>query len=150
MSQAIEILAKEKDLISDEITRDALALKQKKQKLKEIEDAISILGGPIVSDAKVEPQKAGRLKSVIADCLPPLGGDGLTIQQILDNLKLMGLDTAKTTIATTLTRIKKDNLAKNIDGKWFSTKSESPNNVGLSKELGEVPKTPNPIGDIFA
>lgn len=138
MTTAIDILSKERDSLTIKIGNLVSELKDARQKLKDIEDGIVVLGGNKSTSAPPVSTNQKGTKAIIMGVLPPLGTKGITSQEIADFLKMMGSETAKTTIASTLTRLRHDTKAVNIDGKWFSSKAESPNNVGPSKEFDNI------------
>ena len=135
MSTPVQILAKESDLISKQISQKLAELKDLRQKKREIEDGISMLGGDtpdIFRERKTTIR--GGLSDTIVDCLPSVGQTGYTTSDIVEALKLVGFLTKKTTVSSTLTRLKDAKRVQNIDGKWFNTKNENPGLPGLSSK----------------
>jgi hypothetical protein len=121
MTIAIQILEHEKSSAQNRLEELSLEVRSLRQRLRDIEDAIQILGG----QQSITPQQTGtgsKLRELILLSLNESGVKGATVKEVANALVLRGRDTSEQSISSTLSRMKNDDEVENRNGKWFAAK----------------------------
>ncbi|MBL8642092.1 MAG: hypothetical protein JNL76_08260 [Alphaproteobacteria bacterium] len=121
----VQVLKEQRETVSKKIAELNAELRTYKEKLQSLDDGISRI------DSNYEPpvtrtrttSGVGLKELVLAEL--PIDGDGATPIEISKKLTENGRQTNNTTVSSTLNRLKSDELAISINGKWFKTKKET-------------------------